>query len=292
MKTLSQLFKRFGIVAVLGAAFASAPVLAQPLFQVNEGSVPGSFAQTITADRLSFDYKARITQTITGGDGLAGSGDVFTEQGFLTKAAYGSPLGGSVPSQLNAQVMGFGYGMYAIFTIIGEGDPFGATGGIMATMTSFNMTMYIDPNQNTTLAVPVSGPVIAGGITSDDYAIVNYTLSVGQAHVFAGLANGDFDSLLNITLTTTTPGGDSFFVTPAAFFNLENFGGNTEIFTITSGNAVTGFTASVEGAGLELFVAAVPEPGTVALVGIGLLGMCLARRRGTSPAPAPRLLAA
>lgn len=276
MKTLSHLVKLAGTVALLGSVLASAPVAAAPLFQVNEGSVPGAIANIVTADRLSFDYKARIVQSVVGGDGLAGTGDTFLEQGFLTKAAFGSQTGGSVPSQLNANVLGFGYGMYALFTITGEGDPF-AGGGVLANFQTFNMTMYIDPGQNTTLSVPVSGPVIPGGVTSDDYAIVNYTLSVGEAHVFGGLANGDFDTLLNFTLTSTTPGGDTFFVSPTPFFNMENFGGNTETFAITSGDIVTGFTASAAGAGLELFLA-VPEPGTIALIGIGLLGMILARR--------------
>lgn len=278
MKSISR-FARFMLGAALaGAALASQPALAAPLFTVNEGSVPGAVAQLVTADRLSFDYKSRIDQTIVGGS-LDGAGDTFVQQGFLTKAAFGSPTGGSVPSQLNANVLGFGYGMYAVFTIIGEADPLGNTGGIQANFTSFNMTLYIDPSQDTTLSVPLTGAVVPVDASGDDFAIINYSLVPGQglAHVFGGLANGDFDTILNATLT---PAGLAYFIDPTPFFSIENFGGNTQTFQITNGDLVTGFTASAAGAGLELFLAAaVPEPGTIALIGIGLLGMCLPRRR-------------
>lgn len=273
MKSFRRVVQALLTAGAVSAALASVPALAQPLFTVSEGSVPGSLAQTVTADRISFEYQARIDQTVVGGS-LAGAGDTFIEQGFLTKAAFGSPTGGSVPSQLNAAVAGFGYGMYGVFTITGEGDPFGVS-GIHATFATLNMTLYIDPNQNTVLSVPGAGPVVPGGITADDYAIVNYTLNTGEAHIFNTLANGDFDTLLNMVLTIP---GQSFFTSPVPFFTLENFGGNTETFTITSGDVNTGFTAFAAGGGIELFQT-VPEPGSIALLGIGLLAAGMTRRR-------------
>lgn len=284
MKSVSRFF-RLLLCAVIGsAAIASVPALAAPLFTVNENSVPGTVpgSPLVVADRLSFEYQSRIEQTIVGGS-LAGAGDTFVQQGFLTKAAFGSPTSGSVPSQLNANVLGFGYGMYAVFSITGEGDPLGNTGGILANFNTFNMTLYIDPAQDTTLAIPLSGAVVPVDASGDDYAVINYSLSVGQAHVFGGLANGDFDTILNATLT---PLGALFFVDPSPFFSLENFGGNTQTFNITSGDTTNGFIASAAGGGLELFLATpVPEPGTLALIGIGLLGMAMLRRRAVRPLP-------
>lgn len=270
MKPLSS-FLRFALsAAAIGAALASAPALAGPLFTVDEGSVPGSVPNIVVADRLSFEYHARVEQAIVGG--LGGGNDPFTEAGFLTKAAFGSPSNGSIPSQLNALN---GYGIYGLFNITGQADTLGA--GIFANFQTLTMTLYIDPGQNTQLSITdVAGsPVNVGGVSADDYAIVTYTLSVGEAHIFDGLAQGDFKAMLNATLT---PQGKSFFVNPDPFFAFESLSGNTNSFL--GGSLTNSFVAMADGGGLELFqAAAVPEPGTIALLGIGLLGLAMTSYR-------------
>lgn len=264
-KRMSQLLLTSGTLA---AMLASAPALSAPLFMVDEGSVPGTAPNIVTADRISFEYHARIDQTINGGS-LAGNDDPFIEHGFLTKAAFGSPEGGSIPSQLNSLN---GYGIYGLFTITGEADPFGPS-GILATFQTLTMQLWIDADQDTVLNVGAAGPATATDATpGDDFVIANFTLNVGEAHVFAGLANGDFDTLTHISLT---PAGEAFFIDPDPFFPLENFGGNTQTFT--GGSLTNSFTGFADGGGLELFQ--VPEPATTALLGLGLLGMGMANRR-------------
>jgi hypothetical protein len=271
MKVFKQKVGSLLTAGTLGALLASSPVLAGPLFVVDQ-TVAGSAGTVEGVDRISFEYHARIDQTIVGGS-LAGGDDPFREDGFLTKAAFGSPTGGSVPSELNATG---GYGMYGLFTITGEADPLDPanplTGGIQANFGTLSMTLFIDPDQNTTLALSGAGPVVPGGTVTDDFAIVNFTLGAGEAHIFDGLANGDFDTLLNVSLT---PNGQAFFVDPDPFFPLENFGGNTETFA--GGNLTTSFVATADGGGIELFQ--VPEPGTLALLGLGIMGMGLINRR-------------
>ena len=274
MKSFKQNVGSLLTAGTLGALLASSPVLAGPLFQVDQ-SVAGGGASGIVSgvDRISFEYQSRIDQTIVGGS-LAGNDDPFTQEGFLTKAAFGSPTGGSVPSLLNSSGDG-GYGMYGIFTISGEADPFGAAGdGILANFNTVVMTLYIDADQDTILALPGAGPVVPGGGTADDFAIINFTLSDGEAHVFGGLANGDFDTLLNVSLT---PQGQAFFIDPVPFFPLENFGGNTQ--TITGASLTESFVATSDGGGIELFQNQVPEPGTLALLGLGIMGMGFINRR-------------
>ena len=230
-------------------------------FTVNEGVVPGATANTLVANGITFSYSAIINQAANGS---------FTETGFLNKASFVDANSASVPSQLNSLAPA-GYAIYGLFTATGvavANPPF--PGGVTATFNTFALTLTLDPNQDTTQ----SANGTAGGFTVDDRVLANYTLNVGQAHVFGGLANGDFDVLMNITLTSF---GQTFFTSPTPFFPLEDLSGNTALITGLSLPG-TAFTATANGAGVELFV---PEPASIAVLGAGLvaLGGVVRRRR-------------
>ena len=268
MKKVSR-FNRHVLAAAALAAVTCTPVMAQS-FTVDEGTVPGNAQNTVSADRISFNYAGRIDQTLVGGsfDG----DDPFTEWGYLTKASFANG-GSAVPSQLNSLN---GYGIYGIFTIMGTAAQDGS--GIRATFSSAALTLYVDPGQDTTLGFNVGNMAVTTGGAGEDYAIANYTLQEGEARVFGGLANGDFDTILNLSLTTD---GEAFFSGPRPFYLLENFGGNTQ--TITGASLTSSFVASVSGAGTEIFMAPIPEPETYALMlaGLGALGFVARRRRRT-----------
>jgi hypothetical protein len=255
-------------LAAVALATVGAPALAQT-FTAQEGAITGAAPNLVNADRISFNYAGVINQTLVGSsfDG----NDPFTESGFLTKASFANG-GSAVPSQLNG-VSPAGYGIYGVFSATGTATAFG--GGILANFSTLNLTLWADPGQDTTLTF-VGGVATRGGTLGDDGILATYTLQTGQAHVFGGLANGDFDTILNMTRTSL---GNSFFVAPNPFYTLENFGGNTQ--TITGASLTESFTATATGAGTELFIAQVPEPETYALMlaGLGVIGWVARRRK-------------
>jgi hypothetical protein len=267
MKTRSRFPTRLLAAGALAAA-VSTPALAQT-FTVNEGVVDGANQNTVTADRISFNYAAMIDQTLVGSsyDG----NDPFTESGYLTKASFANS-GAAVASQLNAAGSN-GYGIYGLFTI--NGTAAAQNGGILATFESASLSLFLDPGQNTTFSFS-GNTAAAGGTTGDDRLLATYTLQQGQAHVFGGLANGDFDTILNMTLT---PFGQTYFNSPSPFYAIENFGGNTQ--TISGASLTSSFVASATGAGTELFIAPIPEPETYALMlaGLGAIGFVARRRK-------------
>jgi hypothetical protein len=269
MDGISRLGRHVLTATALAAATVCLPAVAQQTFTVNEGAVPLAAPNTLTADRISFNYAARINQTLVGAafDG----DDPFTESGFLTKASFANG-GSAVPSQLNG-IAPAGYGIYGVFSIAGTAAQQGT--GIHATFNTATLQLFLDPGQDTTLSF-VGNTATAGGAMGDDRLLMSYTLQSGEAHVFGGLANGDFDTILN---ATPTADGLAYFSGPRPFYTMENFGGNTQ--TITGASLTTSFVASATGAGTELFLAPVPEPETYALMlaGLGALGFVARRRR-------------
>lgn len=268
-------FTRHALAACALAAVTCGPAMAQT-FTADEGTVPGAAQNTVTADRISFNYAARISQTNVGG--VLDGDDPFTESGYLTKASFATG-GAAVDSQLNAFGSG-GYGIYGLFTITGTASA-SAAGEINATFMTAALTLWIDPDKDTTFGFNGANEAITTGGTTGDYAIVNYTLQQGEAFVRAGLAEGDFDTILNVSLTDngTALDGESFFASPRPFYQLENFGGNFQ--TLTGASLTNSFVASTTGAGTEIFLAPIPEPETYALMlaGLGALGFVARRRR-------------
>ncbi len=237
-------------------------------FTVDEGSVPGATANIFEADKITGAYNETLT---VNGDGT------FDTTGYANWTAYLKNDGGTA---LTTQLGSFGtagYGMYAVFTSSGNLTPTGFNG------TTGAFDLYIDPGQDTTFGVPATGTgaVALGGTTADDYKIAFATNLIHGKGIVG--TPGAFDLWFDdFTLTTGdqngatagTQNGDLYFIQPRPFHMLVETNGDFDRFpTVPGPGDYTNITGDISA------VFAVPEPGTIALLGIGLLGMGMGLRR-------------
>lgn len=271
--------------ALAAAALAASSAFAFPQFTINENAIPGTSGKDpIVSDRVIYDYNAKIYQNVNGD--LGGTGDTFLERGFFTVTGFSSP-GGVVDSSLQTGNSSGGYKLYGIFEVHGEADFANGTdlnGGVKAKFTDMTITWYVDNDKNTTLGLTGTEGSIAAtrtGTISDDFAIATMTLRPGQgeALVFNGLAKGNYHTILDVVYDTSNlKPGQKYFDIPADFYKVIDFSGETN--TITGLTTTGKSTATVNGGGTINFTpSVVPEPTSISLLGAGMLGMWVSRRR-------------
>lgn len=259
-----------GYLAIPSQAFALNDFTVNPDPYTNYN--PGSFV----ADSISGVSSGLIK--------LDASTQTATESGYLEFSSFvnGSALNSS-DTGLNFSFSGnTGYGLYATFNLgasLASGT-FGANGSTY-NLSSLVFDMYIDPSMdNMFINAAIGGTEATVSGTGDDIKIASGSLFGGSAAI-----NGGGVALNAVTDFSLTAAGEAFFVDPDPFYNLafnafNNTGGAIAFgFDPTVGCTDECEIAVISGVGTVDFENNVPEPTSLALIGMGILGFCFSKKR-------------
>lgn len=262
---------------MFGASIASAAVLVTLNPQADNGlGANGVIGTNAAFQAVGFQSNLSSNLVINGNTGVTS----YSETGTITITSFQDALNNTVVSGVG--IPG-GYQLVGNFTLTGFGSWAGSQ--FNALPGSNNLTLNLQAISQTSQTINLGTATLNPASPAIAFAI-----AFGAGGVSAGASGSALTSLtagLNFTPAAGTEGANGFFQAPNPFYinlSVGNAGGNPSntAYSVSPSGVVTFVTPTPganQGTANVTFVAPVPEPGALALVGVALAGLGLFTRR-------------
>lgn len=266
------------LIAAMTVASAGASAAVFNDFTIDPDSVAGG--TTYTADKITGNYVEVVTFTPTGVNTGTFDTSIKWEAGQLVK------------NDGADQIPGFLTGLgndYLIYGFMQGSGSFSTSGGV--TTFNFNpggsLNVWIDYSLDSfeSFTAPATGAgawtttslgdsLIASGALFGGEGTLDPTLSTcgdnpATSAVEEGINCGSFGTSTSFLLTAA---GSDYFILPSPFYNVSFESGQLNSFDVIG-------TQTINGSLDVVFANTIPEPSSIALMGLGLVGLGLGLRR-------------
>lgn len=253
MKAVSKTLIACTIAA--GSLFSGA-AMAAPFNQFTVDPINGAQANFV-ADKITGNYTEQATFNT---DGTFNVSLVWTAGQFVTN-------GGNTAYEARRTGLSANYGLYATYAASGTYSVANGVTTFNFAANSGSLNLFLDDYATETSILLATGNPLSGEGTLDP--------SLSTCSATGGINCGSFGASSSFALTEA---GSNFFIAPNPFYNLTFQSGQLNNFTPSGTQTINGSLDVVFANG------EVPEPASVGLLGLGMLGLYASRRRNKKAA--------